>query len=546
MGVFDRIKKIFKKEEQRTLPDPDMTEQLITINTLEAILNDKDMYKKFTKFEKNQETFGVGLSKEDYEKALLDYVSYNSKKNNILDKKQAKRFNSLTKGQYTRLTEEKKEKNIGNLTYEILSSKENMNRFLAEDMDQITNSGFAYEDIQNNIERTLKTDKDFMSEDEKDIAEKLLSIGDVKRNGQHARMYNINKEFEERIFENIPEDLDDHEMARAIYIELNKRVKYDQNYLYGNGTLDDNFVEKLYNKNIEEITLENNELICKGWSELYGHLLKKKNIDSYIMGKSKHKYINLIADGQVIKADATNTAVGEDKTSMNDLVRAKLNIPPAGFETKGKDFEELDKKLLTDDNTFEIKDEILEKLNKIDDYSLEENTKELTYSEKKEKLMKLMSTLNKNSEQLDTLEKYRYYQNYLKIIDKSNNGIISKMNSNLFKEVEGNHEIIPVIVLKDKEQVLDEKNQHITKEKLEYLVLDGEENTNCYSREEMLDRIGTGDYVMKNILGEKERYKKKPEVEKPTKESMEVTAEIPVVTDKMLSKQNGGEDYESR
>lgn len=158
----------------------------------------------------------------------------------------------------------------------------------------------------------------------------------------------LDKEFKEAILADLPDDMSEIDLSKEIYKRLNSRVKYSQTYGGMPKDLDIEFMESIYNERIDEVTLENNELVCNTWSKLYCKLLKEKGIDSVISGKSKHKYVTLIADNEVITADATNVMLNPiDNTKITDLQRNTFGMPIGGFRVISDD--QIDREILEEE-----------------------------------------------------------------------------------------------------------------------------------------------------------------------------------------------------
>lgn len=115
------------------------------------------------------------------------------------------------------------------------------------------------------------------------------------------------------------------EKARKAYIELNKRLSYDQNYMFG----DQNVRNSILQKNVNFANLNDSNIICKGWSELYQETLIDAGFDKNnirIMG-NKHKWIEVdLPNNQILIADATEV-IGK---SM-DLANCKYGNKTTGF-----------------------------------------------------------------------------------------------------------------------------------------------------------------------------------------------------------------------
>ena len=160
------------------------------------------------------------------------------------------------------------------------------------------------------------------------------STGDIQLmnrfNGQVIR-YEVNN--------TITEDMNPIEKARKIYIELNKRVSYDENYLASDR---DTRVAIFHsNKTGFDNMSNNNQVICKSWSEIYKQLLIDNGFnesDVYIAGGKREGYIDhqwIIIDmeksgapaGSIIIADATEEIAG----NKVDLFNCKASLRPCGF-----------------------------------------------------------------------------------------------------------------------------------------------------------------------------------------------------------------------
>ena len=158
----------------------------------------------------------------------------------------------------------------------------------------------------------------------------------------------LDEKFREAILSDIPDNLSQISLAKEIYKRLNSKVKYSQTYGGMPKDLDKEFIEKIYNQNIDEVTLENNELVCNTWSKLYSKLLSEKGIESVISGNGIHKYVTLIADDEVIIADATNSMLNPiDNTKITDLQRNTFGMPIGGFRVISD--EQIDRELLEEE-----------------------------------------------------------------------------------------------------------------------------------------------------------------------------------------------------
>lgn len=156
-----------------------------------------------------------------------------------------------------------------------------------------------------------------------DKTKTYLAGDDIEKYGKIPENINVNEELYNSIIKEVKQVPNKMALAIELYKALNKRVIYDE--LYSAFKDDLKFVK---NKSIEDVTLENNEIICTIWAELYATILRKNNIDAVVSGTT-HKYVIFCADNHFIKADATENIRNEqDSSRLTDLVRAKLDIRP--------------------------------------------------------------------------------------------------------------------------------------------------------------------------------------------------------------------------
>ena len=76
--------------------------------------------------------------------------------------------------------------------------------------------------------------------------------------------------------------------------------------------------------------------------------MSEKGIESVISGNGIHKYVTLIADDEVIIADATNSMLNPiDNTKITDLQRNTFGMPIGGFRVISD--EQIDRELLEEE-----------------------------------------------------------------------------------------------------------------------------------------------------------------------------------------------------
>ncbi len=119
---------------------------------------------------------------------------------------------------------------------------------------------------------------------------------------------------------------------------MNKVVVYDEVFEAFHQDLNIDFIKKIYDKDIHEINIKNNAVVCKSWASLYTYFLNKKGIEAVISHSGIHQYVTVKTQGKLFRADAILSLFDNtDKTSMNDLTRAKLGLKPQGFSVIQKD-----------------------------------------------------------------------------------------------------------------------------------------------------------------------------------------------------------------
>ncbi len=323
----------------------------------------------------------------------------------------------------------------------------------------------------------------------------LKKIKNLKTKGQRLeKIENLNKEFVSAIMSNIPEWAIYEDLARAIYIELNKRVKYDDGIVYGNQDLSVNFIKEIYNKNRNEINLENNKITCKNWSELYAELLELNGIKAYILGE-KHKYIEFFINNKMIIADGTNIIKDENNKHeiMNDLDRAKYGIKPKGFlSSDNQNFDKIDKVLGYEVNVTKIDDEVK---NILSEFSNKEEIY-INMTEMKDIVYRVILKLEENNMKYETVggEKYRYYKSIEKYILKEYKKVIKKITPEIYtKNAKGDYEIVTTIILEGNE----------------YILISSLYGIECINVQELITDFENGKYIKyekRNI--EKQEYEK--------------------------------------
>ena len=122
----------------------------------------------------------------------------------------------------------------------------------------------------------------------------------------------------------MPQGLDDISKIRYLYLELNKRLHYDNNYRFTDQTTRDEMLNKITTFN----NLEGNKVVCKGWAELFRELLIKNGVpeDSVNVVGEQHRWVEINIGDKIIRADATDLFNG-----TFDLDTSKNGSSTVGF-----------------------------------------------------------------------------------------------------------------------------------------------------------------------------------------------------------------------
>ena len=145
------------------------------------------------------------------------------------------------------------------------------------------------------------------------------------------------------ILEPMPSTLNEEERIRYIYLKLNQAVSYSDEYL----SYQERFFRAnnniLYNDIFFFENMEQSNIVCSNWSQLYKDLLTEAGIDSNritIMGKEgSHKFIKIdMGNDNIIIADGMISGIG----GYTDVVNAKLGLSTRGFTfTTQKKYDDL-------------------------------------------------------------------------------------------------------------------------------------------------------------------------------------------------------------
>ena len=113
-------------------------------------------------------------------------------------------------------------------------------------------------------------------------------------------------EFIEKLKQNMPEELNEIETAKYIYVQLGKEKVFDERYFFGNSKTKRQIYKlaEKTNYNTDQVA-KNRKIICVSLTYLYRDILKEFGIDSIVAEEGNHKYpIIILKDKmQMINAD---------------------------------------------------------------------------------------------------------------------------------------------------------------------------------------------------------------------------------------------------
>ena len=221
-----------------------------------------------------------------------------------------------------------------------------------------------------------------------DAINKFLKITDTK-----YKYVKLNKDLEQKIISNMPEDLSDLEKAMYIYIKMCKTLSYDEEYYAVNQKGD--AVEKHQDlKYVSEITLDNPKAVCFEFNVIYTKFLHDLGIN--FQSNYKNMIGEVYGDGHVeldfrvgkylVHADSVTTILG------GDIVRSKLNQPIIG--------------LTCENLNLKTKEEFNNSLNKIYTLINEEDKNNKKPADTIENLLEEYKNLTENVQKLKIKDKF--------------------------------------------------------------------------------------------------------------------------------------------
>lgn len=156
---------------------------------------------------------------------------------------------------------------------------------------------------------------------------------DIKKYGDFiSKDVKMDEEFYKAVMNDMDMNKKGAFLAAEIYESLNKKVSYDEVFGIFDQDTSLDFIEDIYNKKAEKITLDENTVICHNWSDSFAYLLNKNGFEAVIDKGVNHSQVYFKADNHMFRTDATGKILGlDEKNQMSDLTRAKLGIMPQGF-----------------------------------------------------------------------------------------------------------------------------------------------------------------------------------------------------------------------
>lgn len=222
----------------------------------------------------------------------------------------------------------------------------------------------------------------------------------------------VNIKLKESVLKGLDLNEDKLLLARQIYINLCKVLKYDTSFPYLSSYNNTEQANDIYNRDINDITLKNNDIICKSWAEIYAKVLIDIGLNAKVVG-TNHRHVTFQYGDLLIEADATNVIKDEADNYMNDLTRVKLDLTPTGF-TSFDDDNRFYRLLANVDKRIEnIGENVIKKKLQIIDYynSVTEQIVNISLDEKIDFLNKMA-----NSSNLVGLEYLTYLKSLIKTI----------------------------------------------------------------------------------------------------------------------------------
>ncbi len=494
---------IFKFRSKKNLDD---TARLVYISLIEKIIFDKDVFDMFMHFKKNREFFS-DIPLNVYLSAINDYINFMDKQNyefSEVENRRIKKLNKLIK-KYIGFNESNfKENDSGfyKLCLNILNNDLMFSKFIHSSGDF---EGYSVDRIYEFIIGDLSN---FYSKFEASelgelnnrifMIERIRSIREKSSNEFNGV---VDSSFEKAVMDNVSKSDSLVSLAYSIYNSLNSIVIYDSNMFALDQDYDDDYVLKIYDKKIDEISLGDSRVVCSNWAYLYSYFLNKNGIESYVVGNDKsHKYVYMLIGDSLLSADATLSKYSSvDGLNVPDLVRAKMGLKPAGFcydSGKKIDIDSLDYKFNSLDfdlTQFDKNDEVSQLVNLIDENDIINDIFELDKDDKIKSVFKKLEYINQlvsQSNLSDNLEIFTYVRNLFGIVFDSHESSYVKMSGNLFKDIYKDCKLVPIVSVDVRNSLYGNGYDYL------YFTLDEKKNFVSISLLDILKNVVNGNFMI--------------------------------------------------
>lgn len=214
-------------------------------------------------------------------------------------------------------------------------------------------------------------------------------------------------EFIEKLKQNMPDGLNELEIAKYIYIQLGKEKAFDERYFFGNKKTR----KKIYTlaeqtKYNTEKVAKDKRIICVSLTYLFRDILKEFGINSVTGEDGIHKYpIICLKNGRLIKADLQLDLCNIQTRSRTEHFGTRSKYEMYNVEGLSEEYSvEIDKKIGY------IKSEMDYRNNTIE--SLKSTVKDKTSIETLDIILS-DNTINNFETKLSTVERCKYYNSVL-------------------------------------------------------------------------------------------------------------------------------------
>lgn len=310
------------------------TDKGISLRTLESILKDDTIFRKFIMhFDKEKDLF-KGIDKIDYIYGLNTLMDYYIKHDATLSKKYFEKMNYMNsyykrdlkelfrEYSYENYLKQEKPEISFKVIHSILSDEEVYHKFLDfnEHKDYFGNISLdKYIQAILEIQTFYEENQILLQKHKKDRIRTIKSqfIFETPHNEiLTGERYDVKVDpiLEKEVLKRVNLQEDAFVIARGIYMELCKLV-----------TMEDTFLVQ---------PKESNRMIHreKCFADIYATLLRKVGIDA-VVSSGKEKAALFLYKGLVVKADATEkgTQIGEND-HVSDVTRVKIGLKTVGFK----------------------------------------------------------------------------------------------------------------------------------------------------------------------------------------------------------------------